>query len=51
MAEYQGVDVQHPRIKEYVENLTKMGKKKEEIVKIVGVPHEVVESIQRQVKK
>ena len=50
MAEYAGVDVQHPRIKEYVENLTKMGKKREEIVKIVGVPHEVVESIQTRLK-
>ena len=47
---YQGVDVDHPKIVEYIKNMVKKGEKRETIVR-VGVPHEVVESVERQVKK
>jgi len=51
MPEYQGVDVQHPRIKEYVQNMIKQEKSNVEIVKVVGMPHEVVEQIRRDMKR
>lgn len=51
MAEYGGVDVNHPLIKQTVENMTKRGETREQIMKITGMPHEVVDRIQREAKK
>ena len=51
MAEYGGVDVQHPRIVEAIKTLAKQGKTTEQMVKIVGMPHEVVQAVARTVKK
>jgi len=42
-AEYKGVSVEHPRVKEYAKNAGKMGMSLEQAVKIVGQPAEVVE--------
>lgn len=51
MPEYQGVDVEHPKIREYGKNMVKEGKSREEICRVLGMPHEVVEKIERDVKK
>lgn len=51
MAEYGGVDVQHPRIVEAIRVLAKQGKTTQQIVKIVGMPHEVVQAVSRTVKE
>ncbi len=52
MAEYGGIDVQHPRIVEAIKTLSEREKKQiHEIVKIVGMPYEVVESVVRREKK
>lgn len=52
MAEmYNGVRVDHPRIVEAIETMVKLGKTRKEIVEVVGMPHEVVERIERQVKE
>ncbi len=51
MPEYQGVDVEHPRIKEYAQNLIKQGRKREDIARIVGMPHEVIARIEREMKE
>lgn len=48
MPEYQGVDVEHPRIVEAVKTLTKQAKSVEEISKIVGMPYEVVRKYMRE---
>jgi len=48
MAEYQGVDVEHPRIVEAVKNMTKQYKSAEEISKVVGMPYEVVRKYMRE---
>lgn len=47
---YQGVDLTNPRIKEYAKNMIKNGEKNEQIAKVVGIPHEVVESIRKDVE-
>lgn len=49
--QYQGVDVQHPRIVEAIKVLAKQGKSTQEIAKVVGMPHEVVDSVKREMKK
>ena len=46
--EYQGVDVDHPRIVEFVKQATKNGLPKEQIAKLAGMPVEVVEKHQRE---
>ncbi len=51
MAEYQGVDVQNPKIREYIINMVKQDKSTEEIMRVVGMPAEVVEQVRRDVKK
>lgn len=48
MAEYQGVDVEHPRIVEAVKNMTKQYKSVEEISRVVGMPYEVVRKYMRE---
>jgi hypothetical protein len=42
MAEYAGVDVDHPSIVAAIKNMAKDGKKVKEIMRVVGVPAEVV---------
>ena len=44
---YLGVDVDHPKVKEYAKNMLKGGKSVEETAKRIGMPHEVIKSIQR----
>ena len=39
---YGGVPVTHPRIVEAIQTLAKIGKSKEEIMKVVGMPEEIV---------
>lgn len=51
MAEYQGVNVEHPRIVEAIKTLAKQGAAKEHIVKVVGMPYEVVDRVLRETKK
>ena len=48
---YAGVDVDHPRIVEYIRNMLKQGEKKEKIAKVVGMPLEVVDRVERDFKK
>jgi len=43
--EYQGVSVEHPRIVEAIKILKRQGKKTEDIMRIVGMPSEVVQSV------
>lgn len=47
-AEYSGVSVEHPRIKEYGRQMAKMGLSKEEACKRLGMPREVVDKIYRE---
>jgi mannose/fructose/N-acetylgalactosamine-specific phosphotransferase system component IIB len=51
MAEYQGVDVEHPTIKAAIENMTKQGEPKEKIMRVVGMPAEVIDRVQRRLKE
>ena len=46
--EHQGVSVEHPRIIEAIKNLSKQGRTREDIVKIVGMPGEVVAKYDRK---
>lgn len=48
--EYQEVDVQHPSIVAAITNMAKEGKTTQEIMKVVGMPAEVVRRIEREVK-
>jgi len=48
VAEYQGVDTEHPRIVEAVKNMTKQYKTAEEISRVVGMPYEVVRKYMRE---
>ncbi len=51
MPQYQGVDVNHPTIVEAIKTMVKQGERREKICKVVGMPHEVVQAIEREVKK
>lgn len=42
-ATYGGVEVDHPTIKKYVEQGQKQGMTKEQVMKIVGQPMEVID--------
>lgn len=44
---YQGVSVNHPSIVSTIKNMVKQGAKREDIVKVTGMPKEVVEKYQR----
>lgn len=48
---YNGVRTDHPRIVEAIETLVKLKKPRKEIMEIVGMPQEVVEKIERQVRE
>ena len=48
---YQGVPTDHPRIVEYIKNMVRQGQSREDICRIVGMPHEVVEKYEREVKR
>ena len=47
---YQDVDVQNPVVQTAIRNMVKMGSSNHEIVKRVGMPHEVVESIRKRME-
>lgn len=47
---YKGVDLTDPRIKEYAKNMIKEGERNEKIAEVVGIPHEVVESIRKDIE-
>jgi hypothetical protein len=49
--QYAGVDVDHPRIVEAIKALTKQGKEKAEIQKLVGMPYEVVDRHMRAARE
>lgn len=50
-AEYQGVSVEHPSIRTMVENMVKRGHRTDDIQRLVGMPREVIERIQRDTKR
>ncbi len=50
MPKYAGVNVEHPDIKATIKNMVVQGKKNEEIAKVVGMPHEVIERYRRETK-
>lgn len=50
-AEYSGVEVDHPTIREYARNMSKQGIKPEEAAKRLGMPLEVVHKIYKEVKE
>lgn len=41
--EYNGVDTEHPSVRDGIRVLQSQGKRKEEIMRIIGVPKEVVD--------
>lgn len=47
-AEYNGVSVEHPRIREYGRNMAKQGIPKEQAAKLLGMPREVVDKIYKE---
>lgn len=50
-AQAGGVNVDHPRIREYGKNMAKQGMSKEEAAKRLGMPIEVVDKIYREAKE
>lgn len=48
---YNGVDVDHPSIVSTIKKMAEDGKPKSEIVRVVGMPHEVVEKHSRDIKR
>lgn len=48
---FAGVSTEHPSIVTSIQNMTRQGKSKEEICRVVGMPMEVVERHQRDVKR
>ena len=48
---YNGLDTDHPRVVEYIKSAAKQGKTKAEVMKLVGMPYEVVDKYFQQVKK
>lgn len=51
MAQYGGVDVEHPRIAEYTKNAIRQGWEKERIMRVIGVPAEGVDRYKREVER
>lgn len=47
-AEYSGVSVEHPQIKEAIKNCAKRGVDKDQAAKLVGMPREVVDRYYRE---
>lgn len=48
---YNGVDVNNPRIVEYIKSAAKQGKTKQEVMKLVGMPYEVVDKYFQEAKR
>lgn len=46
-----GLRVDHPRLKEYALNMVRQGKKNEDIIKVTGLPQEVVDKYRHQFEK
>ena len=51
MAEYNGVDMEHPSIRNAIVNMTRQGADKVKIMRVVGVPAEVVDMYQKAMPK
>lgn len=49
--EYNGVNVNHPSIIAGIQNMTRQGRPKEEIMQVIGVPGEVVERHQKAMER
>jgi len=49
--EYQGVATNHPRIAEYTKKMIREGIPRDEIVKRIGMPAEVIQAYERDVKR
>lgn len=50
-AEYDGVSVDNPTIRDYARNMARQGTKPEEAAKRLGMPKEVVDRIYKEVKE
>lgn len=50
-AEVKGVSVEHPRIKEYAKNMIRNGDTNDRIVKIIGMPHQVIDKYRQEVER
>lgn len=48
---FGGVDMDNPRIVEYTKNAIRQGWEKERIMKVIGVPGEVVDRCKREVER
>jgi len=44
---YNGVNVNHPSIVSTIKNMVKQGARREDIVKVTGMPREIIEKYQR----
>lgn len=49
--QYNGVDVENPRIAEYTKNAIRQGWEKERIMKVIGIPGEVVDRYKKEVER
>ena len=49
--EFNGVRVDHPTLLTYIRNAIKKGYNNQQICKIVGLPHEIVEKERVKIKK
>jgi hypothetical protein len=49
--QFQGLDVDHPRIREAIETAAKRGYDKDKIQKVIGMPYEVVDRGVREAKR
>jgi hypothetical protein len=48
---YNNVDMDHPSIRAAIETMTRQGESKEKIMRVVGVPGEVVDKHQKSMPK
>lgn len=48
--EHEGVSLENPIIREYVGRMTKDRKSVEDISRVVGIPAEAVQQVQRDIK-
>lgn len=48
---YQGVDVEHPKIREYLKNFARQGVDKGEAARRVGMPFEIADKAYQEVKR
>ena len=48
--QYQEVDVQHPQVRAAIRNMIKEGANDNKIVRVVGMPHEVVRAERKRME-